>query len=291
MVGLVTSPGGAAVRDLIRVARRRWPSVRLVLAPTRVQGEGSAVEIAAAIELMNRWGQADVLIIGRGGGSMEDLWAFNEEIVVRAIAGSRIPTVSAVGHEVDVTLSDLAADVRAATPSNAAELVVPDAREWSERIERLNRQLNRAVVDGLTIRRRRIESITATHGFKRPRDFLTQEAQRVDDLARRLALGTERRLIDARRRASDLDRRRQPALRNLLTRSRARLDRLSAQLGSLDSTAVLSRGYALVLRADGSSVVTTAGDLRPEDRLMLQFALDRAAVRVESTIPGGPGDI
>ncbi|MDZ4805959.1 MAG: exodeoxyribonuclease VII large subunit [Candidatus Eisenbacteria bacterium] len=291
VVGLVTSPGGAAVRDLIRVARRRWPSVRLVLAPTRVQGEGSAVEIAAAIELMNRWGQADVLIIGRGGGSMEDLWAFNEEIVVRAIAGSRIPTVSAVGHEVDVTLSDLAADVRAATPSNAAELVVPDAREWSERIERLNRQLNRAVVDGLTIRRRRIESITATHGFKRPRDFLTQEAQRVDDLARRLALGTERRLIDARRRASDLDRRRQPALRNLLTRSRARLDRLSAQLGSLDSTAVLSRGYALVLRADGSSVVTTAGDLRPEDRLMLQFALDRAAVRVESTIPGGPGDI
>jgi len=287
VIGLVTSPTGAAVRDLIRVARRRWPSVRLVLAPTKVQGEGSAAEIAAAIELMNRWGEADVLIIGRGGGSMEDLWAFNEEVVVRAIDGSRIPTVSAVGHEVDVTLSDLAADVRAATPSNAAELVVPDAREWTERVERLHRQLNRVMVDGLTIRRRRIESITATHGFKRPRDFLRQQAQRVDDLARRLALATERRLTDARRHATDLDRRRHPALRNLLTRSRARLERLSAQLGSLDPTAVLSRGYAMVLRADGSSVVTTATALQPDDRLTLQFATDRAGVRVESVTPGG----
>ena len=290
VVGLVTSPTGAAIRDLIRVARRRWPSVRLVLAPTRVQGEGSAAEIAAAIELMNRWGEPDVLIIGRGGGSMEDLWAFNEEAVVRAIAGSKIPTVSAVGHEVDVTLSDLAADVRAATPSNAAELVVPDAREWLGRVDQLHRHLNRLMLEGVTTRRRRIESITATHGFKRPRDFLAQQSQRVDDLARRLALGTERRLKDARRLATDLDRRRHPALKNLIARSRARLDRLSAQLGSLDPTAVLSRGYAMVLRADESSVVSAAAQLRPDDRLTLQFAVDRAGVRVESVGPGEPGD-
>jgi exodeoxyribonuclease VII large subunit len=283
VVGLVTSPTGAAVRDLIRVARRRWPGLRLVLAPTRVQGEGSAAEIARAIELMNAWGVPDVLIVGRGGGSLEDLWAFNEEVVVRAIAASRIPTVSAVGHEVDVTLSDLAADVRAATPSNAAELVVPDAREWTERVRRLGRQLDRGMLESLRLRRRRIESITATHGFKRPRDFLAQQSQRVDDLARRLAMGTERRLTDAGRRVAELDRRRVPALRNRLAQSRARLERLSGQLGSLDPTAVLSRGYALVLREAGDRVVTNAAELNREDRLTLQFAADRAHVRVETT--------
>jgi len=290
VVGLVTSPTGAAIRDLIRVARRRWPCLRLVLAPTRVQGEGSAAEIARAIELMNAWGVPEVLIIGRGGGSMEDLWAFNEEVVVRAIAASRIPTVSAVGHEVDVTLADLAADVRAATPSNAAELVVPDAREWTERVQRLGRQLNRGILENLRLRRRKIESITATHGFKRPRDFLAQQSQRVDDLSRRLAMATERRLTDAGRRAADLDRRRVPALRNRLAQSRARLERLSAQLGSLDPTAVLSRGYALVLRGSDSGAVTTASALKPEDRLTLQFATDRARVRVETTETGGPQD-
>src|SRR5439155_844154 len=123
-VGLVTSPVGAAVRDLVTVLRARWPSIGIVLAPVRVQGEGAAEEIAAAIERFNRFGRVDLLIVGRGGGSIEDLWAFNEEVVVRAIAGSTLPVISAVGHEVDWTLADLAADMRAATPSNAAEIAV-----------------------------------------------------------------------------------------------------------------------------------------------------------------------
>ncbi|HEV2105843.1 MAG TPA: exodeoxyribonuclease VII large subunit, partial [Candidatus Eisenbacteria bacterium] len=128
-IGVVTSPVGAAVRDVVKVLRARWPGIGIVLAPVRVQGEGAAAEIAAAIERFNRHGGVDLLIVGRGGGSIEDLWAFNEEPVVRAIAGSRLPVISAVGHEVDVTLADLAADVRAATPSNAAELAVRDAAE------------------------------------------------------------------------------------------------------------------------------------------------------------------
>ena len=127
-IGVVTSPLGAAVRDVVKVLRDRWPGIRIVLAPVKVQGEGSAAEIAAAIERFDAWGQADLLIVGRGGGSIEDLWAFNEEPVVRAIAAARTPIISAVGHEVDTTLADHVADRRAATPSNAAELAVRDAR-------------------------------------------------------------------------------------------------------------------------------------------------------------------
>jgi exodeoxyribonuclease VII large subunit len=288
-VGLVTSATGAAIQDLIRVARRRWPAVRLVLAPTRVQGEGAAAEIAAAIRLMNQWGGAEVLIVGRGGGSMEDLWAFNEEAVVRAVAESRIPTVSAVGHEVDFTLTDLAADLRAATPSQAAEVVVPDAREWVDTVRRLGRQLTLGVVSGLRERRRRVEAITATYGFKRPQDFLAREAQRVDDLARRLEVASARRLADARVRVGELDRRRPLAMTNLLARRRAALGALAGKLESLDPTAILSRGYALVQRTDDGRVVTRAAGLKAGERLTLRFAADRAGVRVEDTESTPPG--
>lgn len=281
-VGLVTSPTGAAIRDMIRVARRRWPGVRLVLAPTRVQGEGAADEIAAAIGRMNAWGGADVLIVGRGGGSMEDLWAFNEEAVVRAVAGSVIPTVSAVGHEIDYTLCDLAADRRAATPSHAAEMVVPDAREWTVTVRRLERQLVRTTLEMLRERRRRIEAITTTYGFKRPRDFLAQQAQRIDDLSRRLALGAQRRVEDGRRRVIDLERRLPLAVTARLERFRSHGERLAAQLGSLDPTAVLSRGYALVMREDGRHVVKTAAELQPGDRVRIRFAADAARARIEA---------
>src|SRR5204862_2723042 len=138
------SPGAAALRDMLRILRHRAPYVRITLAPAAVQGEAAAREIASAIALLNEWGLVDVIIAGRGGGSLEDLWAFNEEAVVRAIAGSRIPVVSAVGHEVDWTLTDMVADVRAATPSNAAEMAVPDGREVAHRVLRLGERAARA---------------------------------------------------------------------------------------------------------------------------------------------------
>src|SRR5262245_60050916 len=144
-IGLVTSPVGAAVRDMVKVLRARWPGIGIILAPVRVQGEGAAGEIAAAIERFNRYMKVDLLIVGRGGGSLEDLWAFNEEPVVRAIAGSGIPTISAVGHEVDWTLADLAADLRAATPSNAAEIAVRDRTEVAHRVEVFAARAERAL--------------------------------------------------------------------------------------------------------------------------------------------------
>jgi exodeoxyribonuclease VII large subunit len=181
-IGLVTSPSGAAVRDLLHVLRRRWPGLRIVLAPVLVQGPGAALEIAAAIERFGRYGGVDVLIVGRGGGSLEDLWAFNEEVVVRAIAASSIPIVSAVGHESDTTLADFAADVRAATPSAAAELVTTPERAQVRRdvrdlFERAEDRLLGAIADG----RERLASLRRTYGFRRPADLIATFAQGVDD--------------------------------------------------------------------------------------------------------------
>lgn len=289
-VGIVTSGSGAAVRDIIRVARGRWPGIRLVLAPVKVQGEGAAQEIARGIERLNALGAPDVLIVGRGGGSTEDLWAFNEEPVVRAIAASGIPVVSAVGHEKDFTLSDLVADRRAATPSNAAELVVPDAAELRLRVERLGLALGRAVRQGLLVRRRRIEAITATYGFKRPRDFLAQQGQRVDELARRLELGGRRLVADQRRHVADLERRLAPALVRRQGLLRQRVVGLARQLASLDPTAVLGRGYCLVFAEEPGApdvethVVRAAAELAAGQTIRLRFAGDRARARVEEVL-------
>jgi exodeoxyribonuclease VII large subunit len=286
-VGLVTSPGGAALRDLVRVARRRWPGVRLILAPARVQGEGASLSIAAAIRRMNRWGQADVIIVGRGGGSIEDLWAFNEEPAVRAVAASEIPVVSAVGHEIDVTLTDLAADRRASTPSNAAEIVVPDARDVLLHVRRLKAQMERFQIKLLADRKRRVETIASAYGFRRPRDFLNRESQRVDDLARRLARGTERLVVSDRRRLEDLGRRLERAASARLTDGTGRIHRLEARLSNLDPLRVLSRGYCLVQREASESVVSKAADLEVGDAVRLRFSGDEAGARVES-VPG-PG--
>jgi len=285
VVGIVTSLSGAAIRDIVRVARRRWPGVGLVLSPARVQGEGASLSIAAAIRRLNTWGRADVLIVGRGGGSIEDLWAFNEEPAVRAVAASRIPTVSAVGHEIDVTLCDLAADRRAATPSHAAEIVIPDSRELALRIERLKGQMHRMALKSLADRRRRVESIASAYGFKRPRDFLNQEAQRVDDLARRLAQGTVRLIAEDRRSVTDLGN----ALGRAVTRNHGalgnRLEKLHARLSNLDPLAVLSRGYCLVQRDDSEQVVSRGADLTPGDSVRLRFSQDEARARVEKSSP------
>jgi exodeoxyribonuclease VII large subunit len=287
-IGIVTSPSGAAIRDIIRVARRRWPGVRLVLAPARVQGDGASLSIAAAIRRLNRWGQADVLIVGRGGGSIEDLWAFNEEPAVRAVAASRIPVVSAVGHEIDVTLCDLAADRRAATPSNAAEIVVPDGRDLLFRVERLHAQLHRSELKLLAERRRRVESIASAYGFKRPRDFLDREAQRVDDLARRLAAGTTHLVEADRRRVVELEDCLKRAVTGRFTAGRSRIERLEARISNLNPLAVLSRGYCLVQRGETESVVSRAADLDPGETVRLRFSEDEAAARVEAVGKPGP---
>ncbi|MFM8558775.1 MAG: exodeoxyribonuclease VII large subunit, partial [bacterium] len=185
-IGAVTSPIGAAVRDILKVLRGRWPGVRIVLAPVKVQGEGAADEIAAAIERFDRWGQADVLIVGRGGGSIEDLWAFNEEPVVRAIAAARTPIISAVGHEVDTTLADHAADRRAATPSNAAEIAVRDSSAVRREVVDAVRSMGLLLRHRVQKLRATLQSLLKQHGFRRVKDVFNTFRQRTDDLGQRL---------------------------------------------------------------------------------------------------------
>jgi exodeoxyribonuclease VII large subunit len=231
-VAIVTSPTGAAVRDVIRVIRKRAPWVRLVVAPTRVQGTGAAEEIADAIRLVDEWGEADVMIVGRGGGSLEDLWAFNEEVVARAIAAAATPVVSAVGHEVDFSIADFVADGRAATPSNAGEIVAPEGDALLRFVAQARERLRAGVRRWHTERLRRLRTALSAYAFKRPLERVDRLAQRVDELVWRGA-ATGRGQVDA---------------------SLAKLGRLTARLEAGDPAALLSRGYALVSGADGRPV-------------------------------------
>jgi exodeoxyribonuclease VII large subunit len=197
-IGLITSPRGAAVRDVVRILRRRFPNVQLTLYPVRVQGEGAAGEIVRALQFFNRRQSVDVVILARGGGSMEDLWSFNQEIVARAIA--TIAIISGVGHETDFTIADFVADVRASTPSAAAELVVQTRREFDKHIVDLRDSLVSLIRYRLSNSSRRVHELAARRGFRRPVDLLRQNRQRSDEMTSRLALGLRARLEQSRKR-------------------------------------------------------------------------------------------
>jgi exodeoxyribonuclease VII large subunit len=199
-IGLITSPRGAAVRDVLRILRRRFPNVHLTLYPVRVQGEGAAAEIVRALQYFNRRQSVDVLILARGGGSMEDLWSFNEEIVARAIAESTIAIISGVGHETDFTIADFVADVRASTPSAAAELVVQTRREFDRHINELRENLVSQMRYRVAVAMRRVHELSARRAFRRPLDLLRQQRQRSDEMTSRLALGLRARLEQSRKR-------------------------------------------------------------------------------------------
>lgn len=308
-IGLVTSPIGAAVRDMVKVLRGRWPGIGIVLAPVKVQGQGAAQEIAAAIERFNRHGGVDLLIVGRGGGSLEDLWAFNEEPVVRAIAGSALPVISAVGHEVDTTLADLAADVRAATPSNAAEIAVRDAAEVKRFVtaqaDRALRDLRRIVED----RRVRLRGATEKYGFRRVRDVFSSMQQRIDDIRERLTGTLRTRLDRARQGAGEAMRswalrgfpnrvremREAPAglARRLLAaaaegvlRERRGAEALAARLRALSPRNVLERGYSLARGADGR-ILRGPEALAAGDVVTIEFARGEAETVVRQVRTGG----
>jgi exodeoxyribonuclease VII large subunit len=274
------------------VLSRRWPPARIVFLPVRVQGEGASGEIARALDRVSRWGGADVVIVGRGGGSLEDLWAFNEEIVLRAIAGCRTPVVSAVGHETDVTLADLVADLRAPTPSAAAELVVPDRVAVSRHLALTRRTLERRLRAGLRERRECLTRLVRAYGFRRPDLFLAREAQRLDDLAQRLLLGVTSSLAAARRRTESASPERLGrAASARCAAERMRVDGLARALAALDPTAVLGRGYCLARDPLTGAVRTSAAGLEPGSGLLVQFRRDRAATRVERVEAGGPREL
>jgi len=303
-IGVVTSPTGAAIRDILTVLGRRFANLEILINPVRVQGEGAALEIAGAIDDLNRLGGLDVVIVGRGGGSLEDLWAFNEEVVARAIHRSKIPIISAVGHEVDFTIADFVADLRAATPSAAAELVVRSKKELTAELDALVHRLQIAQVRRLEGARSRVSALSRM--VADPSRILGHLNQRVDSLDQRLRREMDLTLGDLEERIDNLSARlhqQNPVL--TLHRTQERLNSLSLRLehamtrrivgagerlrlasGTLNAVsplAVLGRGYSIARKLPSRSVVRDSQDLAPGDRLELTLAAGSALCRVEES--------
>ncbi len=260
-VGVVTSPSGAAIRDILRVIDRRFGAVGVVINPVRVQGEGAAEEIARAVEEFNRWKNVEVIIVGRGGGATEDLQPFNEESVARAVAASKIPVISAVGHETDWSLSDLAADFRAATPSAAAELVIAEKKELLLNLGRLTRRLDLALDYLLGSLRGRVERALKSATLHDPRRLLWQSRQQLDELCPRLERAIDNRLRFSRQQLDELSPRLGRVIDNRLRFSRQRLEALGRRLESVNPAAVLARGYSFTRRVRDGRIVTSASTL------------------------------
>lgn len=248
-IALITSPAGAAVRDMLRILEARWPLAEVCIIPVRVQGAEAPGEIAGAIAWANQHRAADLLITGRGGGSMEDLWAFNEEIVARAIYASDIPIISAVGHEPDVTIADFAADLRAATPSNAAELAVPDQNEIYAGLWGLGDRLGRAMTRQLEAGRAALERARRCRVLQEPMGYVDDKRVLLDYQRERLAHG----------------------LRGALSRERERFARSAAALDALSPLKVLGRGYGIPRRTDGG-VIRSVKEVDTGDRLELRLS-------------------
>ena len=260
-IALVTSPQSAAVRDMVQVITRRWPGANLVIVPVPVQGEGAAERIAAGIGLLGEIPDVDVAIVGRGGGSLEDLWSFNEEVVARAIVASSVPIISAVGHEIDVTIADLVADRRALTPSEAGEIVVLDHRELLDGLDHLRRRLVVLLRERAAAARSRLDSLSTRRVFARPVERIHQLGERLDDVESRL----------------------QTAILRRCESSRARWETLSTALDALSPLNVLRRGYSLTTRSDTGEIVREAGDVEAGETVVTRVSRGRFTSRVEST--------
>ncbi len=256
-IGIVSSDRGAALHDMLRIIRDRYADRRVVIRPVKVQGEGAAGEIAAGIADLNRFGAVDVIIVGRGGGSLEDLWAFNEEIVARAIAASKIPVVSAVGHEIDFTIADFAADLRAPTPTAAAELILPRQRDLREQLQSLELRLFREMASIVDAARQNLQAWVKR--LADPGRKLRESQQQLDDLALELV----------------------KRLRERVRQSRNRLAELAGRLGALSPLAVLERGYAIAHKLPEERLVKSAASLQSGDLIRVTFAEGQSLCRVE----------
>ncbi len=301
VIGIVTSPRAAALRDILATLARRWPAARVILYPTAVQGAGAAVEIARALRVANVRAEADVLIVTRGGGSIEDLWAFNEETVAQAVLDSTLPVISGVGHETDFTICDFVADARAPTPTAAAALATPDRTTLAERVEVIAQRIRRAGKHCVDTRVQRLDH--AARRLVHPASRLAQQQERLRGLQARLATAWRRdttlqrsrtgaasaRLLrelrarlPASARVEQLRSSWQAAGRDILGRGVERASALAQGLRLLDPSAVLERGYAIVASADGA-ILTDAGVLAPGDPLALTFSRGSAEARVTRT--------
>lgn len=259
-IGIITSPTGAAVRDMLNILGRRWPAAELIFCPVLVQGEGAPAQLTAAVEEMNRKRCADVILIGRGGGSAEDLAAFNDEALARAIFASEIPVISAVGHETDFTICDFVADLRAPTPSAAAELAVPDRAEVVAQLEMLMRRMKSAVESGLDDRRQMLDAVSASAVLRDPESLLGVRRMQLDSAVQLLRAAQER----------------------LWMRQREQLASLSARLDGMSPLKVMARGYAALSDAAGKPVHSVQ-DVQPGDGVHARLSDGTLALTVTGT--------
>jgi exodeoxyribonuclease VII large subunit len=265
-LALIASASGSAIRDMLETLGRRWPTVEVWVCPVRVQGEGAAQEVAAALGLLNRLGgpagpsPIDAVLIGRGGGSLEDLWAFNEEAVADAIYASRIPVVTGIGHEDDLTIADLVADKRALTPTDAAATVVPERAKVLDWLDELDGRLRGLLRRNLDAAGARLADLAGRRCFRQPLERVRDEERRLDDGAERL----------------------ERAMRLRLERARGRLEASAAQLESLSPLNVLARGYSLTQREADGSLVREPLQVRPGDGLVTRLRNGRIVSRVEA---------
>jgi exodeoxyribonuclease VII large subunit len=298
-IGVITSPTGAAVRDILHVLARRFPAVDVLIYPVPVQGAQAAVDIIAALRLAGRRAECDVLILARGGGSLEDLWAFNDEGLARAIVASPVPIITGIGHEVDFTIADFAADVRAPTPSAAAEVAVPDAAEWLDAFVRLDARLQRSVGRRIDGHRQRLRWLTGRAALVSPSAKLAQQSQRLDEVEQRLSRALRRRLVASRERLSwltgraalvspaarvaqqlvrleSLRVRSDRACRQIVRRARERLLPLVRTLNAVSPLATLDRGYAIV-STEGGEILRDAAHAKPGT--VIEARLSRGRLR------------
>lgn len=285
-VGVVTSMQAAALQDFLDITERRNPALEIVISPSRVQGEGAATEIVSAIEALQKVPGIECIVVTRGGGSLEDLWPFNEEIVARAIAKCTIPVVSAIGHEIDWTISDWVADQRTPTPSAAAELLAWPADLWKSRIGELGERSAGAIRQHLSALLERVGWFSRAHGFQRMSSRIREQTQRMDEALRMLPTSLRLRMevAGSRLRESKMSLSRDMA--TILERNDFVLDRLGRMIDALGPMSVLQRGYAIVRRPEGGSVVRAALELEQGDALEVYLSKGMAGVRVESTGPG-----
>jgi exodeoxyribonuclease VII large subunit len=300
-VGVVTSLTGAAIRDILAVLRRRWPTLHILIAPVQVQGENAGRQIAEALIALNKLGSVDVIIVGRGGGSLEDLWSFNEEIVVRAIAGSHVPVVSAIGHEIDVTLADFVADLRAPTPSAAAEAVVPVLAETVDRLRELKVRLGQVMLRHCAFERQRLDA--GIRGVTDVRFRLQEAAQRTDDMVDRLREMVQQLFTAWRERVHGVQRdlsglnpilaikqglaivpqfskRLEGQMGVMLAQHRYRIHAKLAQLNTLSPLAILGRGYCILQTVPAGQILHRANDVGVGQELEAQLASGRLSCTV-----------
>jgi len=258
-VGVITSPTGAAIRDILNVAKRRFSNIEIILNPVRVQGDMAKEEISQALDLFNTLGNVDLIILGRGGGSLEDLWAFNEEIVARAIFRSKIPIVSAVGHEVDFTISDFVSDKRAPTPSAAAELVIPRKEDLIATLNVFLERMKNSLLSKVELLEEGVKTLEKRYIFREPFNIIVQREQEVDDLTKELA-----------------------SKGGLLVKFKEEsLNTLTAKLEGLSPLGILSRGYSITMQEKDGKVIKEASKLKKKDLIRTRLQKEEIISRVE----------